>query len=516
MAYSQTIKRSEKEWAAYTHWRTHPVEAVKEWFGVIPSDWQADALTALFNGKDRVAIKSAHGVGKTAFDSWVGWVFLNCFEDSRVVATAPTQAQLQDALFSEFALWHSKMKKKMQDEWIISATHIRNKSNPNVWFAVARTSNKPANLQGFHNRYLQIIGDEASGIGEPVFEVMEGALSEADEDTASDRVARLVLNGNPNFVAGEMYNAFGKNKSLYHRITVTGDPDLLTQLDVLQGEEHPEHGRVYYSPRVKAKYVENMEKKYGRDSAVFDVRVRGIFPRFSDECIISWQHAMNATKLELPLFDKHGDPVTLVIDPARGGMAETAMGWFRRGMCYRLEGHKTARITDIVELVHRAVIQIIAAGLTLKEIIVDEPGQGVGVVDDLIKLNLPVTPYNGSLPMVLGEDPDEDRRLFFNRRARDWWHVRRQLEQGLLPLPNDEILIAQGTSVRYTHNTQEKIVVESKQDMKDRLGKDASPDRFDVIVMGTAPRYMPSAMAGLIVPEDMVVGDDRPQMDMDL
>jgi phage terminase large subunit len=515
MAYSVIPKRSEKEWIAYKHWRTHPVDAVKDWFGVTPSDWQGDALTALFTGSDRVAIKSAHGVGKTAFDSWVGWIFLNCYEDSRVVATAPTQAQLQDALFSEFALWHSKMKKRMQDEWVISATHIRNKSNPNVWFAVARTSNKPANLQGFHNRYLQIIGDEASGIGETVFEVMEGALSEAEEEQ-DDRVARLVLNGNPNFVSGEMFNAFGRNKALYRRFTVTGDPELLSTLNIEQGEDHPEHGNVYYSSRVKPKYVANMKAKYGEDSAIFDVRVRGIFPRFSDDCIIPWADAWRATQFELPHFDTVADGVTLVVDPARGGMAETAIGWFRRGYCYRLEGHKTARTTQIVDLVHQAVLAITASGLKLVEIIVDEPGQGVGVVDELLKLNLPVTPYNGSLPMVRGQDPEDDIQLFFNRRARDWWNVRLLLEKGLLPLPNDEVMLAQGTSVRYKHNTQEKIVVESKQDMKDRLGKDASPDRFDVIVMGTARRYQPAAVAGLILPGDFLFGDARPQMDMDL
>ena len=515
MAYSRTIKRSDHEWKAYANWRTRPVEAVKDWFKVTPSDWQGDGLNALFVENQRLAVKSAHGVGKTAFDSWVGWIFLNCFEDSRVVATAPTQAQLQDALFSEFSLWHSKMPRKMQDEWVISATHIRNKSNPNVWFAVARTSNKPANLQGFHNRYLQIIGDEASGIGEPVFEVMEGALSEA-EDATEDRVARLVLNGNPNFTSGEMFNAFGKNKKLYSRITVTGDPDLLDELNLTQGQDHPDHGRVYYSNRVKAKYVAMMAAKYGVDSAVYDVRVRGIFPRFSDECVIPWAHAMAATKLELPPFDKHADGVTLVVDPARGGAAETAIGWFRRGYCYRIEGHKTARTTDIIALVNKAVLELIADGLRLNTIIVDEPGQGVGVVDDLIKLNLPITPYNGSLPMVHGQDPEEDIRLFENRRARDYWNVRRQLEQGLLPLPDDEILIAQGTSVRYSYNKREKIQIESKQDMKDRLGKDASPDRFDVIVMGTARLYTAAEMAAIIVPSDIIYGEDRPAMHMDL
>jgi phage terminase large subunit len=186
MAYAKPPKRSELEWKAYANWVKNPVEAVKDWFKVTPDDWQGDMLNAIFKeGHDRGVVKSAHGVGKTAFDAWAGWIFLNCFENSRLVATAPTQAQLSDALFPEFGLWHSKMPEKMQNEWIISTQHIRHKGNPNVWFGVARTSNKPANLQGFHNKAIFIIADEGSAVPDPVYEVIEGALSEAtDEDDA--------------------------------------------------------------------------------------------------------------------------------------------------------------------------------------------------------------------------------------------------------------------------------------------------------------------------------------------
>lgn len=515
MAYKKIPKRTDQERRAYANWLKNPVQAVRDWFKVEPDAWQADALNAIFrDGKDRVLAKSAHGVGKTALDAWVAWISAQCYEDSRVVATAPVQAQLTDVLFPEIGLWHSKMPQKMKDEWVVSTTHVRHKSNPNVWFMVARTSNKPANLQGFHNKNITIIGDEGSGIPEVVFEVMEGALSEAGEEDGG--TAKLIVTGNPNFTSGEMYNGFGKNKKLYHRITVTGDPDFIGELGIKDGDYNEEHGFVYLSSRVKKKYVDTMASKYGKDSAIYDVRVRACFPRFADDCVISYADASAAMQLELPPFDKVAHPVTLVVDPARGGAAETAIGWFRNGLCYRLEGHKTARTFQIIELVNRAVLELIGAGLTLKEIIVDEPGQGVGVVDDLIKLNLPVRPYNGSFPMQKDRDPAEDIRLFANRRARDWWKIRLRLEHRTLPLPYCEILLGQLTSVKYTHNKGEKILIESKQDMKDRLGKDASPDRADVIVMGTCDWYQAGAQNAMVTPDDWHAGNDRPQMDLDL
>jgi phage terminase large subunit len=131
-------------------------------------------------------------------------IFLNCYKDSRVVATAPTFAQLHDVLFPEIARWHSKMNKRMADEWAISGGHIRHKGNPNVWFGVARTSNKPANLQGFHGNDILILADEASAIPPNVFEVIEGALSEAGED---GKTAKLLMAGNPNFNGGELFDA---------------------------------------------------------------------------------------------------------------------------------------------------------------------------------------------------------------------------------------------------------------------------------------------------------------------
>lgn len=521
MAYSKPLARTDKEWKAYANWLTHPVEAVKDWFNVTPDDWQGDALNGLFGGgdMDRLAYKSAHGTGKTTLDAWAGWIFMNCYENARLVATAPTIHQLNDALWPEYAKWHANMPARMANEWIISGQHIRHKDvdiggKPKLysktWFATARTSNKPANLQGFHNEHLLIQGDEGSAIPDNVFEVIEGALSEAGDE---GKIAKLMLGGNPNFTTGELYNAFNRNRDIYHRITITGDPEWFESLGIKDGEYHPEHGRVYLSKRVRPKYRSVMEKKYGLDSAIYDVRVRGIFPRAADDVVIPWIWAQRAMQEEIvTTFDHVADPITIVVDPSRGGGAETSIGIFRKGLPLSVEGHKVTSTTQIVNLVHEHVLKIVGKGCTLATIIVDEPGVGGGVIDQLRALNLPVTPYNGGWGMVKDVDPPDDCRQFANRRSRDWWHLRRLLEMNLLPLPNDETLLGQLTSLKFKYNTVEKIVCESKEDLKARLGKEASPDRADVIVMGMAPWYTANVTHGLIRAEDIVVGGSRPSM----
>ena len=516
MAYSKPPKRTEQEWRAFHNYLKHPVEAVKDWFKITPDDWQGDMLEGLFLDKDRVAIKSAHGTGKSAVDAWAGWIFLNGYENCRMPLTAPTFSQLHDVLIPEFAKWHGKMPDRMQNEWMISGGHIRHKCAPYEWFAVARTSNRPANLQGFHNANLLIVGDEGSGIPPNVFEVMEGALSEAGDE---GKIAKLILTGNPNFAQGELFDAFNRNSDLYHQVTVTGDIDWFKSLGIKQGDFVIGHGRVYYSSRVKQKYVDTMRKKYGDDSAVFDVRVRGIFPRAADDTVIPWEWANRARLLPIPtIFDPIADGVTLVVDPSRGGGAESVIGTFRRGYCIELDGfkHSSKSMTPLKVAIKEKVIRLTGQGLRIINIIVDEPGVGGMLIDDLRADGLPVTAYNGGQSLKLGVDPEDDIRMFANRRSRDWWHIRRLLETNLLPLPDDEVLVAQMTSLKFFYNGQEKIVCESKDDLKDRLGKEASPDRADVIVMGKAPFYSAAAVHATLQAGDIICGKDRPQFEFDL
>jgi hypothetical protein len=123
-------------------------------------------------------------------------------------------------------------------------------------------------------------------------------------------------------------------------------------------------------------------------------------------------------------------------------------------------------------------------------IIVDEPGVGGGVVDAARRAGLPITPYHGGQSVSEANgDPDEDCRMFANRRSRDWWNVRRLFEKGLVHIPDDETLINQIASVKYEYSQNDKIQVETKRKMRERLGEDASPDRADALVMGLAPYY---------------------------
>lgn len=502
-----------RERAALDHWKNNPVEAVKDWFGVTPDDYQADILNSVFvGGKDRVAVKSAHGPGKSAVLSFAGWIFLNCFDLARVVATAPTFPQLHDVLWPEYAKWHAFMPDSLANKWEISGNHIRRKGKlGKTWFAVSRTSNKPENLQGFHNTNLMVQGDEGSAIPADVFEVLEGALSEAGE---AGGTAKLMLMGNPNFTAGEFYTAFGKNKELYDRLTLTGDPKLLEELGIEQGAYHKDHGRVYFAPRVKQRYREVMARKYGEKSAVYDVRVRGVFPRADDKAVIPLEWAEAAALVPLPTFDAIADTVTIVVDVARFGGDETTLGGYRGGHNIYLRAHVNTSTVQTANLVLDLIKAYRDAGLIVGKVVVDEPGIGGGVIDDLAHFGcpVPVVPYNGGRAMNAAIDPEDDCRMFANVRSRDWWYARRIFEARKTSIVNDETLVNQLASIQYAYNERERIQVESKRKLKDRLGEDASPDRADNIVMGLAPWYS-TAEVNTDLSADEIITLNRPDTD---
>lgn len=491
------------------HWAYNPPDFVGDLFGVEMEPYQVEASKILIPdfGIDREAMKSAHGVGKSASHAFIGWCFLITRPLARLVATAPTKAQLTDALWPEYGKWWAEMKlPQLQNLFYISESHIRCKLNPKAWFGTGRTSNRPENLQGFHATHVLVQVDEASGVPEPVFETMEGILSNAD--FAGDECL-LMLTGNPNFNAGEFFNAFNKNRDLYHRLTVSGDK--ATRFS-------DRDGHAFVSRRVTEKYRSRMERKYGLESAVYDVRVAGMFPRHEDDAIIPLAYAQQCVGIPLPVFDKVKDPWTLVMDVSRSGGAKTTLGWMRGGHLVKL-GYWPGKITapQTVNLLQEAINEIEAAGETYDRAIVDEPGIGGPIIDDMKAEEMRIQPYNGGIPMQRNIDPPAQFRRFLNRRVRDYWNLRVLCERKNISLPrvltnlktgeeeDAEDLVNEMGSVHYGYqDSTDKLKCESKGEMVARLGRSASPDLADTVVMGSCEWHSSTEGALAAILQDQI------------
>jgi hypothetical protein len=132
-------------------------------------------------------------------------------------------------------------------EW--TSDEFRLRRAPQQSFAVARTSRpeQPEALQGFHSEHLLFLIDEASGIPEGVFQTVQGALSTEG--------AFVLMAGNPTRMGGYFHDSHHKMRDKWAALHWNGEE----------------------SPLVAREYVEDMRTKYGADSVIYRIRVRGEF-----------------------------------------------------------------------------------------------------------------------------------------------------------------------------------------------------------------------------------------------
>lgn len=425
-------------------YRNNPVRFVKEVLGVQPDDWQAEMMTAVAKGHRRISVRSGHGVGKSTAVSWLAlWYILTRYH-AKIVITAPTSAQLYDALFAEIKRWVREMPEALQTLLEVKAERIELKEMPQENFISARTSRaeQPEALQGIHAEHVMLIADEASGIPEQVFEAAAGSMSGHNATT--------ILLGNPVRSSGFFYETHNR----------------------LADEWWTRRVSCVDSPRVSEAYVKEMASRYGEESNAFRIRVLGEFPRSDDDTVIPMELLELAVQRDVA--QTKFAPLVWGLDVARFGSDKSAL-------CKRQGNTVTEPIRiwsnlDLMQLTGAVVAEWEALTPSDRpvEILVDSIGLGAGVVDRLRELGLPARGINVSESPALGH-------TYRNLRAELWHKAKAWLEKRDCRLPKDERLISELATVRYSFTSNGKIQIESKDEIRKR-GL-ASPDLADAFVL---------------------------------
>lgn len=419
-------------------WRAEgPALWAKHVLGVTPTSQQLEAGENLVSRR-RVSIRSGHGTGKSTFMAWCVLWFLCCYYPCKVPSTAPTGHQLSDVLWAEISKWLSRLRELHPDlgnqiEWTSERVFL--KEAPSESFAVARTSRpeRPEALQGFHSEHILFLIDEASGIPDEVFQVAEGALSTEG--------AFVVMAANPTRMEGYFYDS-------HHQMR--------TKWCALQWNAEE-------SPMVARSYVDDMVFKYGIESSIYKIRVRGEFAGNPDGII--------PLDLIEGAIDRHVKPfgdVVWALDVARFGEDRTAL--CKRDQNSMHEPIKWWRGKDTMQTAGLVKIEYDSAVVKPATINVDVIGLGAGVVDRMKELGLPVYGVNVSeQPSAYDKYNRLRDELWF--KARDWFASRE------VRMVRDDDLIAELTLPTYKITSSGKIQVESKEDLK-RRGV-TSPDLAD-------------------------------------
>ena len=424
-------------------YRNDPNKFVKEVLGVEPDEWQQDFLNAVASGERKISIRSGHGVGKSTTASWAMLWFLLTRYPVKVVVTAPTSAQLYDALFAELKRWVKELPQPVQDLLDVKQERIELKASSTEAFISARTSRaeQPEALQGVHSDNVMLVADEASGVPEAVFEAAAGSMSGHN--------ALTILLGNPVRSSGFFFDTHNRLKDEWWTRRVS----------------------CIDSTRVSKEYVDDMKSRYGEESNAFRIRVLGEFPRSDDDTIIPMDLLESAKHRDTRAYEDA--PIVWGLDVARFGSDSSVLCKRQSNVVHTLERWRNL---DLMQLTGAVVAQYEACDHKSRptEILVDSIGLGAGVVDRLRELNLPARGINVSESPAMGG-------TYLNLRAELWHKAKAWLEKRDCKIPNNEDLIGELATVRYTFTSNGKIKIESKDDIRRRGLK--SPDMADAFVL---------------------------------
>lgn len=425
-----------------------PVLFAEEVFGFTLQDWQKEALQAYGRGQRHISIRSGHGVGKTTTLAIATWHHGLTRYPQKTVMTAPTSAQLFDALWAEVKSLYAKLPIALQELFIVKADRIELASDPAGSFIAARTARAetPEALQGIHSDNVLLIGDEASAIPEPIFEAAVGSMS--------GPTAVTFLAGNPTRTSGTFFETHHKLKDRWFTMKVSCEDSTLVSKD----------------------FIEDMVHRYGgRDSNQFRIRVLGEFPLADADAVIPYEMVDTAQDREIKVaFDT---PVIWGLDLARSGNDRSALA--KRQGAKLLERVNFWSEPDLMVTVGRVKREYDNTPASMKPIaiMVDAIGIGAGVADRLRELGLPSRAVNVSESAALNE-------RYANLRAELWFRAREWFESRTVTMPKDDRqqnLVEELTGPSYKFTTSGKYQVEGKADMKRRGVR--SPDLADAFCL---------------------------------
>jgi phage terminase large subunit len=450
--------------ATLDRWKARPISMVREQFGVEPDAWQAEALAAFGNPDiERIAMKACKGPGKTCVIAWMILNFLATRLHCRIGATSITESNLQNSLWPELAFWMAKSPFFSQ-AFVWSKTTVVNRENPESWFCAARSWPKSADatqqalsLAGLHADHVAFFVDESSGIPQAVMTTIEAIF-------ASGREAKLVQAGNPTHTTGPLHRACTKDRSLWHVITITGDPD------------DPQR-----SPRINLDWARQQIQSYGRESPWVMCNVLGLFPPTSLNALLGADDVEQAMHRHLPVTSYEHAQKRLGIDTARYGGDLTVL-FPRQGLAaFHPRAMRHLRGSAVSVDIATAVMAAKRLWGSELELFDGTGGWSAGAVD--------VLRAGGVDPIDVQFHSKALDPRYKNRRAEMYFLLAKWVTGGGA-LPNIPELVEELTEQTYTF-VNGQFQLEDKDLVRDRLGR--SPNYADALALTFGLPEMPNA-----------------------
>jgi hypothetical protein len=431
-----------------------------------PDEWQIQILKdigeQLKKGKDlqtaiQEAVASGHGIGKSALISWLIHFAISTHENTRGVVTANTEGQLRTKTWPELSKWHNMFIAKDLFTYTATAIFSSDKDYEKTWRidAIPWSKNSPESFAGLHNQgnRILVLFDEASAIDDVIWEVTEGALTDANTEII------WCAFGNPTRNSGRFRECFRKYRKFWNTYQIDSRTVKISN---------------------KAKIEEWLEA-YGEDSDFFKVRVRGVFPSASDLQFISTEIADKAQKQVYKLGQFEHLPVIIGVDPAWTGSdsLEIVMrqGYYMKSLASIPKNDDDWRMAQLIaqfEDEYKADAVFIDMGY----------GTGIYSIGKQLGRKWRLIEFGGK-----SNDP-----VYLNMRAYMWGQMKEWLREGGSIPPNDQALYDDIVGPEAIIDKNGHIQLESKKDMKDRGLP--SPNKGDALALTFAARVVKKSETG--------------------
>ena len=315
-------------------------------------------------------------------------------------------------------------------------------------FALGFATDSPFSLMGFHSPNLLIIVTEAHAMKQDDMEALKRL-----------NPSRMLLTGNPLCSAGEFYDAFHANAELWHTVQIAAadTPNIKESRMVIPG-------------MLTVEDVEERKKEWGVDSPLYQASILGQFPESLEDTLIprTW------IDRSLGLAVTPEKPSILGLDVGRGG---------DKTVLFRRDGPSCEIVwrgltPDIMQAVGRTGLYLSEHPECENRVVVDDVGIGGGVTDRLREQGVKVIAF------AAGAQAQNPKR-WANAGSEAWGLMAEALREGKLKIPNDPVLISQLTSRKYKIQSDRRIILESKDDLKSRGGR--SPDETDALSQTFSP-----------------------------
>lgn len=448
-------------------------------------------------------VPSGHSTGKSALAAALTHWWMTTRFKARVIVIAPTWRQLSTVFYAEVTKWYNKSLLKPFDLFLPknNIMQFNHEELKKEWYMLPISPKSPDQLQGQHGDKsiqveeimkqlgietidddvtmkkviemlkdkkaesednLLVIVDEASGVSDDLIEVLEGTDP-----------TKMVIFGNMTKTSGFFYDWAYRKKSKEINVIRLSSED---------------------SPFMSKEQILSIINRYGENSNVYRVRIKGLPPTSEEDTCIPLSILENS--IQNKELTKWKDVEIMGLDPARYGGDDT-VGYVSTGSKVELEfcysnTSSLKCINYISEWCRRTPNKT-------HYLMMDATGLGGPIADAIYeKIDIdndnknnenyiPIVPNLEVIEINFGSNDVFEQKEYANVVTEMFFFLKEELIKNKnIIIPDDEELIEDLSSRKYLFKSDGRLIIESKDEVKKRIKR--SPGRGDSFLLAVYGR----------------------------